>query len=291
MAGRVRSNLVVHLFGLTDVGNQRRTNEDAWWAGQLGGSFALVEKSGETVTFCCAAAPVVAIVSDGVGGANAGEVASQMAVTCIPSFLAARRAALATASAAGDVVRAALQDADAAIKTKAAQPGMDGMCATVTLLCLVDPHSAWWGQAGDSRIYRCRRGRLEQITRDHSPVGRMRQDGWITEEEARRHPQRNQIYQSLGDPLNPFHPDVASLEMQPLDVYLLCSDGLSDGLWEREIEQALARIRAATDVQPIAEHLVAAAKRTSGRDNITVVVLLVEEIAAISPVRRKTGGQ
>jgi PPM family protein phosphatase len=289
MADRARSNLVVHLCGLTDVGNHRQTNEDAWWAGQLGGSFALVEKLGETVTFRCAAGPVVAIVSDGVGGANAGEVASQMAVTCIPIFLASRRVALATA--AEDAVRAALQDADAAIKTKAAQPGMGGMCATVTLLCLVDPHSAWWGQAGDSRIYRCRHGRLEQITRDHSPVGRMRQEGWITEEEARRHPQRNQIDQSLGDPLNPFHPDVASLEMQPWDVYLLCSDGLSDGLWEREIEQALARIRAATDVQPVAEHLVAAAMRTSGRDNITVVVLLVEETAATSPICRKAAGQ
>jgi len=270
-------DLLVHLFGQTDVGNYRQTNEDAWWAGQLGGP---AEPPSATATFRCTAAPVLAIVSDGVGGANAGEVASQIAVTCIPGFLAAQRTALRCAGTARDTVRAALQAADAAIKAQAIRPAQSGMCATVSLLCLVGPGLAWWGQAGDSRLYRCRHGRLEQITRDHSPVGRMRCAGLITEEAARRHPQRNQIDQSLGDPLNAFSPEVASVDVQPLDVYLLCSDGLSDGLWDREIEQTLSRIQAASDVRPIAEHLVAAAKRASGRDNITVVVLFVEAEAA-----------
>jgi serine/threonine protein phosphatase PrpC len=270
----------VHLFGQTDIGNHRQTNEDAWWAGQLGGLSASAEMPGETLRFRCMAAPVLAIVSDGVGGSNAGEVASQMAVSCIPAFLASRQTALSVASSAGDTLCASLQAADAAIKTKATQPGMSGMCTTVSLLCLVGNGFAWWGQAGDSRIYRYRRGQLEQITRDHSPVGRMRQDGCITEEAARRHPQRNQIDQSLGDQLNPFAPDVGSIKFQPLDVYLLCSDGLSDGLWDGEIAQIVARVRGGTDVRPAAEHLVAAAKRTSGRDNITVVVVFVEAPAA-----------
>ena len=274
-------DLVIHLFGLTDAGNHRRTNEDAWWAGQLDGSVSPAEKPGETVTFRCAAAPVLAIVSDGVGGANAGEVASQMAVTCIPDFLALRRDDLTIASTAEAAILAALQTTDVAVKTKASEPGMNGMCATISLLCLVGSHVAWWGQAGDSRIYRCRGGRLEQISRDHSPVGRMRHEGWLTEEQARYHPLRNQIDHSLGDPINPFSPDVGSLEMEPQDIYLICSDGLSDGLWEKEIERALTRVRAAVDVQPVAEHLVAAAKQASGRDNITVVVVLVEVMTAI----------
>ena len=274
-------DLVVHLFGLTDVGNHRRTNEDAWWAGQLGEPFSSAEKPGEAAAFRCAAAPVLVIVSDGVGGANAGEVASQMAVTGIPGLLAARRVDLAVASSAKEAIRAALQTTDIAVKAKSIEPGLSGMCATVSLLCVVGPRFGWWGQAGDSRIYRCRDGRLEQISRDHSPVGRMRHEGWLTEAQARHHPLRNQIDQSLGDPINPFAPDVGSLEMEPRDIYLICSDGLSDGLWEKEIEEALARVRTAADVRLVAEHLVAAAKQASGRDNITVVVLLVEDAAAI----------
>ena len=270
----------IHLFGQTDIGNQRQTNEDAWWAGQLGGSFASTEILGETLRLRCTVAPVLAVVCDGVGGANAGEVASQMAVSCIPAFLGSRQTALSIAGSAGDTLRASLQAADAAIKTKATLPGMSGMCTTVSLLCLVGTGFAWWGQAGDSRIYRYRRGQLKQITRDHSPVGRMRQDGVITEEAARRHPQRNQIDQSLGDQLNPFAPDVGSVNFQPLDVYLLCSDGLSDGLWDGEIAQIMDRVRSGADVRPAAEHLIAAAKQTSGRDNITAVVVFVEAPAA-----------
>jgi protein phosphatase len=225
-------------------------------------------------------------VSDGVGGANAGEVASQMAVTSIPAQLAARRAALSSATTAAETVRTALQLADGAIKDGAVRPGMGGMCATVSLLCAVGPELAWWGQAGDSRIYRCRRARLEQLTPDHSPVGRMRQAGLITEAEARRHPQRNQIDQSLGDRLNPFLPEVGSQEMRSDDVYLLCSDGLSDGLWEHEVERMLARIRVAADLPRIAGELIDAAKKASGRDNITVVLLLVEHTADVTMAPR-----
>jgi protein phosphatase len=270
------SDLVVHLWGVSDVGNFRQTNEDAWWAGQVGGVFASTEKPGAVSPLHSAAAPILAIVSDGVGVANAGEVASQLAITCIPQTLAARRAELAHEASAIEAVHAALLFADAAIKDAAVQPGRNGMCATVSLLCVAGPRLAIWGQAGDSRVYRCRRGKLEQLTPDHSPVGRMRRAGLITEAEARRHPQRNQIDQSLGDPLNPFRPEVGALELQPADVCLLCSDGLSDGLWEHEIENALRRVRTADDVQPIAQELIDAAKRASGRDNITVVLLLVD---------------
>jgi protein phosphatase len=272
----VASPLTVHLFGLSDIGNHRHTNEDAWWAGQLEGAFSSSERPGGAASFRCAGAPVVAIVSDGVGGANAGEVASQMAIACIPAALAAHQSALADTHTARQTVRAALGAAHAAIKDRAVQPGLGGMCATVSLLCLAGPNLAWWGQAGDSRVYLFRAGKLTQITPDHSPVGRMRREGWITEAEARRHPQRNQIDQSLGDPLNPFLPEVGSLAVQPADIFLLCSDGLSDGLWEHDLAQALSRVHHAADVQPLTEELVASAKRASGRDNITAVLLLIE---------------
>jgi PPM family protein phosphatase len=105
-------------------------------------------------------------------------------------------------------------------------------------------------------------------------VGRMRQEGRITEEEARRHPQRNQIDQSLGDPTSAFRPDTGWEKVHPGDVFLVCSDGLSDGLWDREIERILDGVRRAANVRPAVQALVTGARQGSGRDNITAVVAL-----------------
>lgn len=263
--------------GLSDIGVRRQNNEDAWWAGQLPGERRSMEAGGTPLRLAAGAqaGPVLLLVSDGVGGANAGEVASQMAVSLISAELERRAAALTRAESAAAAIVAALRVADEAIKAKAREPGFEGMGATLSLLCFAGPAAAWWGQAGDSRIYVCRRGHLRQISQDHSPVGRLRQEGKITEKEARQHPQRNQIDQSLGDPVNTFKPDTGVEKIQPGDVYLLCSDGLSDGLWDREIEHVLAGVRHADDVRPAAQKLIADAKQASGRDNITAVLALV----------------
>jgi len=235
-----------------------------------------MEPGAEPLHVDAGAAPVLLLVSDGVGGSNAGEVASQMAVNLISNELGHQSGALLDPALALETVRAALHSANAAVAAKAVEPGYDGMGATLSLLCFAGPAAVYWGQAGDSRIYVCRRGQLRQISRDHSPVGRMRQQGEITEAEARQHPQRNQIDQSLGDPSSSFSPDVGLEEVRPGDVYLLCSDGLSDGLWDREIEQILAAIHEPGGVRPAVRRLVAEAKQASGRDNITAVVALVE---------------
>jgi PPM family protein phosphatase len=264
--------------GLSDLGVRRRNNEDAWWAGQLGGEHRFMDPGSDPLRLPSGAGapPILLLVSDGVGGANAGEVASQMAVTLIPTELTRTPAALARPESAPQAIHLALQVADEAIKRKATEPDFEGMGATLSLLCFVGTEAAYWGQAGDSRVYVCRRGELRQISRDHSPVGRLRQDGRITEEEARRHPQRNQIDQSLGDPIKPFQPDVGAEQLRPGDVFLVCSDGLSDGLFDREIKQLLAGVRSAGDVRPAVQQLVARAKEASGRDNITAIVALVE---------------
>jgi protein phosphatase len=132
---------------------------------------------------------------------------------------------------------------------------------------------------GDSRIYVCRQGQLRQISRDQSPVGRLRQEGKISEADARYHPLRNQIDQSLGEPSNQFRPDAGIESIQPGDVYLVCSDGLSDGLWDREIAEILAEVRTMADVRPAVQRLVGLAKQASGRDNITAVLGLVADPA------------
>jgi len=270
----------LHLDGLTDIGNSRLNNEDAWWAGQLGGGHVFMEAGAEPLHLTTPGAPVLLLVSDGVGGANAGEVASQMAINLIVDELGREPDALQEPASACETIRAVLGKANAAIKAQAAEPGFDGMGATLSLLCITRAGGVCWGQAGDSRIYVCRQGWLRQISRDHSPVGRMRQRGEITEAEARRHPLRNQIDQSLGDPAATFQPEVGVEQLRPGDVYLVCSDGLSDGLWDHEIRRILTAVHHPAEVRPAVQKLVASAKQTSGRDNITAVVALVENPAA-----------
>ena len=268
-------HISLHIGGLTDIGNRRQNNEDAWWAGRPGGEHLFMETGAGPLQLDPRAGPVLLVVSDGVGGASAGEVASRMAVTIITETLRNATGALVLARSAGITLLEAVRAAHAGILAKAAEPGFDGMGATLSLLSFGSDGAACWAQAGDSRIYLHRDGHLRQISRDHSPVGRLRQQGLITEEEARQHPQRNQIDLSLGDLVNPFEPDTGVEETRPGDVILLCSDGLSDGLWDREIQQILAGVGTPDAVLPAVRELVAGAKRASGRDNITAVAALV----------------
>lgn len=269
-------NIALCLDGLTDVGNRRKNNEDAWWAGQLQGAFSFMEPSAAPLRCLLAQAPVLLLVSDGVGGANAGEVASQMTVSQISAELTSLAAVLRTPADILPAIRATLESTNSAITAKAAEPGFEGMGSTLSLLCFSEDGNVSWGQAGDSRIYVCRHGHLRQISHDHSPIGRMRQTGKLTEAEARVHPLRNQIDQSLGDPDTPFVPETGVEVCYQGDVFLLCSDGLSDGLWDREIEEVLARLRTPAEIRSAVQELVTKAKASSGRDNITAVLALVE---------------
>lgn len=263
---------LLHYDGLTDLGNRRHNNEDAWWVGQLGGDFRFMEPGEPPPRADLARGPVLLMVSDGVGGANAGEVASQMTVSQISASLGAEAPQLRDRASIIAAIQASVRNANDAVTNKANEPGFDGMGATLSLLCLAADHHAYWGQAGDSRLYLCRRGSLRQISHDHSPVGRLRQSGKLTEAEARVHPLRNQIDQSLGDPNAEFSPDFGVEPFQQGDVFLLCSDGLSDGLWDHEIETVLAKLRAPEDLRPAVQELVNRAKAASGRDNITAVL-------------------
>jgi protein phosphatase len=263
--------------GLTDIGNRRQNNEDAWWAGQLGGSHAFMKRGEAPMRFDLASGPLLMLVSDGVGGANAGEVASQMAAKGVSDELCRSRLALANAESAKGAIDRAIRLANDAIVSKSREPGFDGMGATLSLLCFSSDMKARWGQAGDSRIYVYRHGHLHQISRDHSPVGRLRHEGKISEAEARVHPLRNQIDQSLGDPIKLFEPETGEEALGPGDLFLVCSDGVNDGLWDREIAETLAGVRSGAEVRLVLESLVGKAKAASGRDNITAVLGLVEQ--------------
>ncbi|GAB5561051.1 MAG: Stp1/IreP family PP2C-type Ser/Thr phosphatase [Synoicihabitans sp.] len=261
------SNLHIEFAGASDVGMLRENNEDAWWAGNL------TEKAqGSQEAF----AGKVAIaegawlgVCDGLGGANAGEVASSMAITEVHSALAkVSRGQVSLARS-----HEALLQSNAAINQAAnANMGWIGMGTTLSFVW-AEREGAMLGQVGDSRIYRLRDKRLQEVSPDHSPVGRLRQSGRLTEAEARVHPTRHVIDQCLGGDDAGLRPDCLPLELKLDDVILLCSDGLTDGVVDAEIASMMGEIsdelRTLSDV---AQLLIKSANRQSGRDNVTVIV-------------------
>jgi protein phosphatase len=139
------------------------------------------------------------------------------------------------------------------------------------------------GHVGDSRAYRLRAGRLEQLTRDHSLVEEMRRKGQLTDAQAEDHPQRSIITRALG-PEPDVEPDVHSVSAAPGDVFLICSDGLTTMLGEAQIGKLLSR---ATSMSAAVRALVDEANRAGGRDNITVLAFRLETAAA--PQRQPEG--
>ena len=230
----------------TDTGRQRATNEDSY-----------LER-----------APVF-VVADGMGGAQAGEVASQIAV----AHFAQERPGADGGDAREQLVRAA-HDANAEIfALSEADTRRAGMGTTLTA-AYVGSSEVFVAHVGDSRAYRWRGGELERITEDHSLVEELVRQGRLTEEEAEEHPQRSIITRALG-PEPAVEVDTFVVGAQAGDVYLLCSDGLTSMVGEAAIAEVLAHAR---DLTEAADELVAAALDAGGRDNVTVVLFRVEEV-------------
>jgi protein phosphatase len=205
------------------------------------------------------ARPGVLAVADGMGGALAGEVAAQVAVEAV-----ARLAAPVTA----DDVRRALEEANRAIRRMASEdPDKAGMGTTLTAAMLADDRIDVV-HVGDSRAYLWRDGELRQLTEDHSVVAELVRRGSLSAEDAEHHPQRNVITRALGA-----EPEVvADTVSEPLrdgDVVMLCSDGLSSYVPERDIAGILA---AAATLREAAAALVERANAAGGTDNVTVVL-------------------
>jgi len=226
---------------VSDCGNVRSANED---------SFLL--------------RPGLYAVCDGMGGARAGEVASQMA--CLGLM------GVDPASADMDELRQAIVAANKAIVQRSTtEPELLGMGTTMTAALLTDD-SLTVAHVGDSRAYLLHGGKLEQVTADHSWVGEMVRRGEITQEQAARHPHRSVITKALGTDMI-LEPDMLKLQVEPGDRVLVCSDGLT-GMVDDETIAAL--LSAGTDAQTTAQALVDAALKNGGEDNVTVVVVEVE---------------
>lgn len=247
-------------YARTDTGPVRENNEDNFLVDQDSGLF---------------------VVADGMGGHAAGEVAARVAVETIRELLEGEsdpnetqldRSVQDPADALRERLRYAMNQASARIRKEAqAHPQYAGMGTTVCVL-LVEADQAHLAHVGDSRIYLMRDGHIQRLTRDHTVVQQEIDAGRLTPEMARQVPHRNYLTQSVGYH-GPVEPDTSTRPLQPGDVFIICSDGLTDPLED----QSIATICARTDLADLADTLVDEALKAGGEDNVTVVVVGVRE--------------
>jgi protein phosphatase len=233
----------------TDTGRQRQANEDSYFA----------------------RAPLFA-VADGMGGAQAGEVASRIAARAFER----RRNVSDDEPAEGQLEEIAQQANREIHKLAQEDSSRAGMGTTLTAALLRDDEVAF-GHVGDSRAYLLRGGELKRLTKDHSLVEELRRQGRLTEEQAEEHPQRSIITRALGPEPN-VNVDTMTFPARDGDIFLLCSDGLTTMVSDEEIRQILVSsgtLRAAVN------KLVEAANRGGGRDNITAVAFRVADADAV----------
>ena len=262
----------IQIYGATDVGCVRSGNEDC---------FLIVEQEGEAGLNpdhdfeVLGGKDIFIAVSDGMGGAAAGEVASETALETLSRYV--RQHALDLADADPKTIVATLEEgvhtANRAIFQKAQElANRKGMGATITAAYL-QKGVLYIFQIGDSRAYVLRDGKLSRITRDQSFVGHLVEMGTITEEQAMRHPQRNVILQALGTQ-EKLKIDVSFLPLCKGDLVLLCSDGLYGEFFPGKLEE-IVQERADGGLIEIVDALLEDAKSAGGRDNITVIGLRI----------------
>lgn len=237
-------------FSLTDTGRLRESNQDS--------------------VFCeenaVGAFPNLFLVADGMGGHNAGDLASKI---CVEQYVERMRNSdkRTPVSAMQDAVKAAN---DAIIEKSMEDPVYRGMGTTLVGL-MIEEHFAYIVNIGDSRLYLIR-DQIQQITVDHSLVEEMVLSGEIEKAQMRTHPNKNIITRALGTAREP-RPDCFEIEVRSGDIFLLCSDGLSNMLDDKEIEQI---IREEEVLENAGKRLVEAANEAGGKDNISVVLVRVE---------------
>lgn len=249
----------LQIVSLTDPGRVRGHNED-----------------------CVESRPDIGVVvlADGMGGYNAGEVASGMATSLIASGLAqvwtpehlGKLDREAATSLSQEVLAQQVSVANRAIfDTAQKDPQCAGM-GTTLVTCLFYDNFLTVGHIGDSRLYRMRNDGFEQITRDHSLLQEQIDSGLITKEDARSSHNKNLVTRALGiDP--EVETEIHTYEVAEGDIFLLCSDGLNDMIEDEEIQMTLIALRSNLDLT--AQQLVQAANDAGGRDNISVILIKV----------------
>lgn len=243
----------MNIYGLTDKGRFRSENQDSF-------------------DICALEQGTLAVVCDGMGGAAAGRLASDMASA---RFIAYARAALEAEGAENveDTLRLAADAANRTVFQAACEnPDYDGMGSTLVAACFQE-RSACFVNVGDSRAYRISKDGIVQITKDHSLVQQMVDAGQLTPAQARRHPRRNIITRAIGGETF-VTSDIFSVRVRSSDRFVLCSDGLINAVDEAEVHRL---VLAAKDPDTACRSLLAAALERDARDNITAIVYFAQK--------------
>ncbi|PWU07101.1 MAG: hypothetical protein C5B51_10725 [Terriglobia bacterium] len=230
----------------TDTGRLRERNEDRFWSDPERGVFLVV---------------------DGIGGHAAGELAAQTAVDEI------RRSLLTAAGSPEERVRAAIAQANNRIFERSqADETCKGMACVLTM-ALIEDREITIGHVGDSRLYLIWGGAIRKLTSDHSPVGEEEEAGRLTEEEAMRHPRRNEVFRDVGScprsATDEGFIEIRKCRLRPDAAILLCSDGLTDQLTAARVREIVEHYDG--DAAQVARDLVEAANQAGGKDNATAL--------------------
>lgn len=266
---------------MTHVGIVRTNNEDSFLGVTVDTrEVTYLGKIGESTL---SASDFVFAVSDGMGGAKSGEFASRIALDKITKLLPKgfRLSARGMASGFSDLLEELFGSIHLdLIKLGRSYEECAGMGATLSL-CWFTPEWMYFAHIGDSRIYYLPKdGGISQISHDHSQVGWMRRAGQLNEREARGHPRRNVLQQALGAGNQFVDPQLGAVGYRPGDRFVICSDGLVDGLWDHHIEELIRSPAPDATRLEAARRLVEEAVRNSGRDNTTAVVIEILPPAA-----------
>ena len=240
----------MNISALTDVGLVRNVNEDMYFASE----------DIELPLF---------IVADGMGGHNAGEIASKLAVDIVKQYFNENLKELKDEKKLVTIIKNSIKKANSEIyKTSKESKLFSGMGTTITL-AYIFKGNIYIGHVGDSRAYIIQDNTISQVTEDHSLVQELVKNGSITIEEGKTHPQRNMITRAAGTSKD-IKVDMDKVKFTKGDILFICSDGLSNMVDDLEILGTFNKI---PDIQTACEKLINKAKENGGKDNITIVAI------------------
>lgn len=242
---------MIKAYAKSDVGKAREINQDA---------FYITEDSFSDVQLF--------LLADGMGGANAGEIASKLAVSCAKSYVENNfKDTPKDKDSLVQLLASSMEYANMVVYEKSLEDkNFEGMGTTLEI-CLIYNNRAYIGHIGDSRIYRIRKEIMRKLTQDHSYVQKLVQDGTITREEAEHHPQKNMLMKALG--CNAFvEPDVMVKGFLKGDILIICSDGLTNMVTQDEIFNI-----AKENFELAPKELIDRANQNGGIDNVTIITI------------------
>ena len=238
------------VFAKTDIGKAREINQDYYYI------------SDDTEI------PQLYILADGMGGYKGGEIASSLAAESAARYIKSNFSSnLIEKEEILKLVENAVEYANMVVYEKSKEvEELEGMGTTLEI-CLIYNNKAYIGHVGDSRIYRIRKDVIRKLTKDHSYVQKLIEDKKITREEAKYHPKKNMLTKALG--CTPYvEPDIRARKFEKGDIFIMCSDGLTNMVDEKQIYDIVTR-----DIEKAAEELVNEANAAGGYDNITVIII------------------